>query len=157
MKRRVPGIASINPIPSPDGRLLLGFQDGSFKDPFIDKYVSDGTLKMFAYLVLLYDTQPHPLLCIEEPENQLYPQLLMELAEEFRAYSLRGGQVFVSTHSPNFLNAAKVDEVFWLEKVNGFTQINRARDDAQVKTYMDQGDQMGLLWEQGFFGEAHPQ
>lgn len=157
MKARVPGIASINPIPSPDGRLLLGFKDGSFKDPFIDKYVSDGTLKMFAYLVLLYDPKPHPLLCIEEPENQLYPQLLLELAEEFRAYSLRGGQVFTSTHSPNFLNAATIDEVFWLEKKDGFTQIKRARDDAQVKAYMDKGDQMGLLWEQGFFGGVDPQ
>lgn len=159
MKARVPGIASIKPISSPDGRLLLGFQDGSFKDPFIDKYVSDGTLKMFAYLVLLYDPKPHPLLCIEEPENQLYPQLLLELAEEFRAYSLRGGQVFVSTHSPNFLNATKLDEVFWLEKKDGFTRIVRARDDAQIKAYMeaeDADDKMGWLWEQGFFGKADP-
>jgi len=156
MKARVPGVSSITPISSPDGRLLLGFQDGSFKDPFIDKYVSDGTLKMFAYLVLLNDPTPHPLLCVEEPENQLYPRLLWELAEEFRAYSLRGGQVFVSTHSPNFLNAAKVEEVFWLEKKDGFTQIKRAADDAQIKAYMDNGDQMGFLWEQGFFGGADP-
>ena len=157
MKSRVPGLSSINPVSSPDGRLLLGFQDGSFKDPFIDKHVSDGTLKMFAYLVLLYDPKPYPLLCVEEPENQLYPRLLWELAEEFRAYSYRGGQVFVSTHSPNFLNAVKLDEVFWLEKHDGFTQIKRAKDDAQLKAYIDAGDQMGTLWEQGFFGEADPQ
>lgn len=52
------------------------FQDGSFKTPFLDRYVSDGTIKMFAYLVLLYDPRPHPLLCVEEPENQLYPKLM---------------------------------------------------------------------------------
>ncbi|MFZ1984882.1 MAG: AAA family ATPase, partial [Desulfatitalea sp.] len=69
MKRRVPGIDGIEPEPTKDGRLLLKFQDGSFKDPFIDKYVSDGTIKMFAYLTLLYDPEPHPLLCVEEPEN----------------------------------------------------------------------------------------
>jgi predicted ATPase len=91
MKRRVPGVDNINPIATQDGRLLLGFQDGSFKDPFIDRYVSDGTIKMFAYLVLLYDPSPHPLLCVEEPENQLYPTLLHELAEEFRDYARRGG------------------------------------------------------------------
>ncbi len=34
--------------------------------------------------VLLYDPSPHPLLCVEEPENQLYPRLLHELAEAFR-------------------------------------------------------------------------
>ena len=59
-------------------------------------------LKCFAYLVLLYDPKPHLLLAVEEPENQLYPELLTELAEEFRDYARRGGQVFVSTHSPDF-------------------------------------------------------
>lgn len=156
MKMRVPGVHSIEPEPTRDGRLLLKFQDGSFKDPFIDKYVSDGTIKMFAYLLLLYDPAPYPLLCVEEPENQLYPKLLWELAEEFRAYANRGGQVFVSTHSPDFLNATRLEEVFWLVKANGFAQIRRAQDDVQLAAYMAEGDQMGYLWEQGFFPGADP-
>lgn len=157
MKKRVPGVGSVEPEPTADGRLLLKFQDGAFKDPFIDKYVSDGTIKMFAYLVLLYDPTPHPLLCVEEPENQLYPKLLWELAEEFRSYALRGGQVFVSTHSPDFLNAVKLDEVFWLEKESGYTQIKRASQNEQVAAYMNDGDHMGYLWKQGFFGGVDPQ
>jgi predicted ATPase len=156
MKNRVPGIGDISPEPTTDGRLLLKFQDGSFKDPFIDKYVSDGTMKMFAYLVLLHDPRPHPLLCVEEPENQLYPQLMIELAEEFRAYTQRGGQVFVSTHSPDFLNAIKLEEVIWLAKRNGYTSVYRAQDDEQLKTYMDSGDQMGYLWKHGFFKDVDP-
>lgn len=75
---------------TPDGRIVLRFQDGSFKDPFIARYVSDGTIKMFAYLVLLHDPNAHPLLCVEEPENQLYPDLLGSLAEEFSGYARRG-------------------------------------------------------------------
>ncbi|GAB6056896.1 AAA family ATPase [Desulfonatronum parangueonense] len=157
MKTRVPGIASVEPEPTKDGRLLLKFQDGSFKDPFIDKYVSDGTIKMFAYLVLLYDPSPHPLLCVEEPENQLYPRLLWELAEEFRTYSLRGGQVFVSTHSPDFLNATQIEEVFWLIKNTGFSQVRRAKDDEQIIAMMQDGAQMGYLWKQGFFPGVDPQ
>jgi predicted ATPase len=156
MKDRVPGIGGISPEYMTDGRLLLKFQDGSFKDPFIDRYVSDGTIKMFAYLVLLHDPRPHPLLCVEEPENQLYPQLMMELAEEFRAYTHRGGQVFVSTHSPDFLNAVQLEEVFWLAKKNGYTSVYRAQDDGQLKAYMDAGDQMGYLWKQGFFKDVDP-
>ncbi len=157
MKQRVPGISDVQPVPTLDGRLLLSFQDGSFKDPFIDKYVSDGTIKMFAYLVLLYDPEPHPLLCVEEPENQLYPQLLDELAEEFRSYSDRGGQVFVSTHSPGFLNAIELDEVFWLVKKGGYTEINRAKDNKQIAAFMAEGDKMGYLWKQGFFDGVDPQ
>ena len=157
MKKRVPGIQDITTIPSPDGRLILGFKDGGFKDPFIDKYVSDGTLKMFAYLILLYDPKPFPLLCVEEPENQLYPRLLEELAEEFRDYSNRGGQVFVSSHSPDFLNAVELQEVFWLVKKEGFSGVRRARDDEQIVAYMAEGDKMGYLWKHGFFEGADPE
>ncbi|MDR1291022.1 MAG: AAA family ATPase, partial [Planctomycetaceae bacterium] len=100
IKKRIPGIANVESKTTEEGRVLLKFQDGSFEDPFLAKFVSDGTIKMLAYLVLLNDPKPYPLLCIEEPENQLYPQLLEELAEEFREYANRGEQVLVSTHSP---------------------------------------------------------
>ena len=157
IKHRVPGISKVEAKTTEEGRVLLKFQDGAFEDPFLARYVSDGTIKMLAYLTLLYDPNPHPLLCVEEPENQLYPRLLPELAEEFRSYSERGGQVFVSTHSPDFLNATKLEEVFWLVKENGYTTIKRALDDSQIKVYMDDGDQMGYLWKQGFFDGVDPE
>lgn len=156
LKCRVPGITQVDAKTTEEGRVLLRFQDGAFEDPFLARHVSDGTIKMFAYLVLLHDPKPHPLLCVEEPENQLYPKLLGELAEEFREYANRGGQVFVSTHSPDFLNAALIDEVFWLAKEKGYTKIHRAKEDAQIVAYMADGDQMGYLWKQGFFEGAHP-
>ena len=90
MRSRVPGVSKVEAKNTEDGRLILKFQDQAFKDPFIDRYVSDGTMKMFAYLILLFDPKPHPLLCVEEPENQLYPSLLRELAEEFASYAHRG-------------------------------------------------------------------
>ncbi len=157
MVRRVPGVKKIEPRLMDDGYLTLRFQDGAFKTPFLDRHVSDGTIKMFAYLVLLYDPKPHPLLCVEEPENQLYPKLMVELAEEFRLYANRGGQVFVSTHSPDFLNACELDEVLWLVKKNGYSQVHRARDDKKIAEYMAAGDKMGYLWKQGFFEGADPQ
>ncbi|ALU88694.1 AAA family ATPase [Herbaspirillum rubrisubalbicans] len=156
--QRVPGVSGIEPRLMDDGYLTLRFQDGSFKTPFLDRYVSDGTIKMFAYLVLLHDPAPHPLLCVEEPENQLYPKLMAELAEEFRLYSTRGqGQVLVSTHSPDFLNALNLEEVCWLVKSKGTTEIRRAKDDPQIAKYMSEGDQLGYLWKQGFFEGADPQ
>lgn len=156
LKKRVPGITSVDAKTTEEGRVLLRFQDGAFQDPFLARHVSDGTIKMFAYLVLLYSPKPHPLLCVEEPENQLYPKLLCELAEEFREYAQRGGQAFISTHSPDFLNAARIEEVFWLVKEDGYTTIRRASEDEQIASYMADGDQMGYLWKQGFFRGADP-
>ena len=152
----VPGVTKVEAKPTEEGRILLKFQDGAFEDPFLARYVSDGTIKMLAYLVLLFDPAPHPLLCVEEPENQLYPTLLWDLAEEFRAYAMRGGQVFVTTHSPDFLNAVKLEEVFYLVKKDGYTTAYRTQNDAQLKAYMDQGDQMGYLWKEGLFEGVHP-
>ncbi len=157
MKRRVPGVSHIDTELSSDGRLLLKFQDGAFRDPFIDSAVSDGTLKMFAYLILLYDPKPFPLLCVEEPENQLYPKLLPELAEEFRKYASKGGQVFVSTHSPDFLGAVEIDELFWLTKRSGFSHIQRANDDEQVVSQMREAGHLGYLWNEGFFEGVDPE
>lgn len=154
MRQRVPGVEKVEAKPTEDGRLVLRFQDGSFKDPFIARYVSDGTIKMFAYLVLLYDPKPHPLLAVEEPENQLYPELLPELSEEFRDYARRGGQVFISTHSPEFLNGSKLEEVYWLAKEGGFTNIRRAAESTLLQRLLDGGDLPGNLWKQGLFEGA---
>ena len=156
MSSRVPGVSRVEARPTEDGRLVLRFQDHSFRDPFIARFVSDGTIKMFAYLILLYDPKPHPLLAVEEPENQLYPDLLLELVEEFRDYARRGGQVFVSTHSPFFLNGAGLDEVFWLAKENGFTEVRRASTDDLLKGLVAEGDKLGTLWRQGLFEGAGP-
>ena len=156
MRQRVPGVNGVEAKSTDDGRLVLRFQDGSFRDPFIARYVSDGTIKMFAYLVLLYDPKPHPLLAIEEPENQLYPELLQELAEEFRTYAQRGGQVFVSTHSPDFLNGVELDEIFWLVKQSGFTNVRRASKSETLCNLVKEGDLPGMLWKQGVFEGAEP-
>jgi predicted ATPase len=154
MKERVPGITNVQAAETEDGRVVLKFQDGAFKDPFIAKNVSDGTIKMFAYLMLLYDPTPYPLLCVEEPENQLYPRLLGELTEEFREYARRGGQVFVSTHSPEVLNAVELNEVFWLDKKTGVTRVFRPGDTPVIRNLMKEGDSLGTLWKQGILEKA---
>ena len=140
MKQRVPGVSKVEAKETEDGRLILKFQDQSFRDPFVSRYVSDGIINMFAYLVLLHDPNQHPLLCVEEPENQLYPLLLQQLAEEFEAYTRLEGQVFVSTHSPDFLNAVDLNNIFWLEKNEGITQVDRASEQELLKNLYQEGD-----------------
>lgn len=156
MAERVPGVSRVEATNTDDGRILLKFQDGSFKDPFIARYVSDGTIKMFAYLLLLHDPKPHPLLCVEEPENQLYPSLFCGLVEEFRDYADKGGQVMISTHSPDVLNHIKLNEIFCLSKKQGTTVIHRASDNELLVNLTREGDLPGALWKQGLFSEVNP-
>ena len=156
MRQRVPGISAVDAKRTEDGRLVLRFKDNTFKDPFVARFVSDGTIKMFAYLLLLHDPKPHPLIAIEEPENQLYPTLLGVLLEEFRDYARRGGQAFVSTHSPDFLNGADIGEVYWLYKSNGFSHVRRASDYPLLRDLFDAGDPLGALWKQRLLDGVDP-
>ena len=149
MRQRVPGISRIEARTAEDGSLLIRYADGAFKDPFLDFNVSDGTIKMFAYLLLLHDPEPHKILCVEQPENQLYPRLMNILAEEFEEYARRGGQVFVSTPSPQFLNAIPVESLFFIGKHEGVSKILPFSSDPLVSEQLMAGDKAGYLWEQG--------
>jgi predicted ATPase len=154
LPRRISGISEVNAKETEDGRIILKFQDQNFQDPFIARYVSDGTIKMFAYMILLHDPEPHPLLCIEEPENFLHPDLLLQLCEEIREYAEKGGQVFVSSHSPDFINGLKIEELFFLVKENGYTTIKSAKDDDLVKELAKE-NQLGWLWRNGYIKGAN--
>ena len=97
------------------------------------------------------DPKPYPLLAVEEPENQLYPELLPQRAEEFRDYARRGGQVFISSHSPDFLNALTLEEIFCLRKDEGFTTVRCAPASENLRALFEAGDLPGYLWKQGLF------
>ena len=147
---RIPGIDRIDTERSPDGRLLLRFNDKGFADPFYAQQMSDGTLKAFAYLLLLEDPAPPPFICIEEPENGLYHKLLQTLAAEFRAHATgkkNAPQIFVTTHQPYFVDALRPEETWILEKgEDGFSVIRRASDDKVVKAMFEEELPLGSLW-----------
>ena len=147
---KIPGIDRIDTERTSDGRLLLRFNDKGFEDPFYAQQVSDGTLKVFAYLLLLADPTPPPFLCIEEPENGLYHKLLESLANQFREHAgqRRGGsQIFITTHQPYFVDSLDPKEVWILEKgEDGFSSIRRASDDPIVNNMVAEGLPLGGLW-----------
>ena len=147
---RVPGIDRVDTERSSDGRLLLRFNDRGFTDPFYAQQMSDGTLKVFAYLLMLEDPDPPPFICIEEPENGLYHKLLEVLAGEFRRHATgerNTSQIFVTTHQPYLVDALTPEETWVLEKgTDGFATIRRASDDPIVQAMVEEGLPLGSLW-----------
>ncbi len=157
--RKIPGISSIETEKTIDDRVLLKFNDGAFIDPFYAQQMSDGTLKIFTYLLMLEDPEPPPFLCIEEPENGLYHKLLESLAAELREHAVGMGrkersQIFVTTHQPYFVDELKPDEVWILEKgQDGFSTIRRASDDPIVRNMVAEGLPLGGLWYSDYLDE----
>ncbi len=156
LSRRVPRLEKVDAELMADGRLLLQIKDAPFDRPILAKFASDGTLKMLAYLTVLYDPEPPQLIGIEEPENHLHPRLLPELAEECREASART-QLMVTTHSPFFVNGLRSEELWVLYRDrNGYAQAKKVSDMRGIKEFMNQGALLGHLWMEGYFEIGDP-
>jgi predicted ATPase len=156
LRQRVPQLERVEAEPMPDGRLLLRIKDAPFEQPVLSRFASDGTLKMLAYLVLLNDPEPPQFIGIEEPENFLHPRLLPGLAEACRAASERT-QLLITTHSPDFLNGMRADEVRALYRdERGYTQSVRVSDIRGIQEFIEAGASLGHLWLEGRFGMGDP-
>lgn len=147
---KIPGLEKIDTETTEDGRLLLRFYGKGFKEPFYVQQMSDGTLKIFTYMLLMEDPEPHSFICIEEPENGLYHKLLEILAAEFREHAngkKGSSQIFITTHQPYFVNALEPKEVWVLEKQeDGFSKITRASSNDLVRNMVEEGIELGNLW-----------
>lgn len=154
--RRVPRLEKVFAEAMPDGRLLLQIKDAPFARPVLSRFASDGTLKMLAYLVVLYDPAPPQFIGIEEPENFLHPRLLLELSEECRLASERA-QLLITTHSPFYLDGMRAEEVRILYRDEaGFTRVQRASDIPKIQSLVSAGGSLGHLWMEGHFGLGDP-
>ena len=156
LAERIPRLESVDAGLLADGRLLLRIKDAPFSEPILAKFASDGTLKMLAYLIVLYDPDPPPLVGIEEPENQLHPRLLQALAEECRQAASRS-QLLVTTHSPFFVDGLHAEELWVLYRTNdGFAKIMRVSKMDSVRAFVNEGAKLGDLWMEGFFEVGDP-
>lgn len=156
LSQRIPRLEQVSAEVMPDGRLLLQIKDAPFERPIMAKFASDGTLKMLAYLIALYDPTPPKLVGIEEPENQLHPRLLHGLAEECRNAS-SGTQLMVTTHSPFFVNGLRPDELWVLYRdEDGYTKAKRASDMEGISAFIENGAALGDLWMEGHFEVGDP-
>jgi predicted ATPase len=156
LSHRIPRLEKVDAELMADGRLLLQIKDAPFERPILAKFASDGTLKMLAYLTLLYDPEPPQLIGVEEPENYLHPRLLPELAEECREATART-QLMITTHSPFFVNGLRANELWVLYRdAKGYTHAKRAADMRGIPEFIEAGATLGNLWMEGYFEVGDP-
>lgn len=155
IQTKIPNIQKIEPVKLKNGQMVLEFWQKGFDEPFFSQRMSDGTLKLFAYYLLLHERNPRQLVFVEEPENGLYHQYLANLAIEMRKSVGTGyeKQLFVTTHSPFFVNALSPEQVWVLEKqADGFSTAKQASTYDFVQDMVDEGAMVGDLWYSEYFG-----
>ena len=148
---RVPQLERVTTEELRDGSLLLQLKDRMFEDPILARNVSDGTMKLLAYLLVLHDPEPPPLVGIEEPENFVHPALLQALGEDCLVAATRT-QLLVTTHAPSFLDGLSAKQVRVLRRQSdGFTASRTAADIDGIKEYLYGGGMLGDAWQQRMF------
>lgn len=158
LSARVSGISDVDLLPSGRGTHQLRFHDRWSRTEFAPTEVSDGTLLMLAYLALRLQPNPPELITIEEPERGLHPYLLGELVTFLRSLTVgpKPLQIVVATHSAEFLEHMKPDEVRFLARSpnDGNVTVREVNpnDPDWVRLYREHDDSMGSAWLSGGLG-----
>jgi predicted ATPase len=129
------------------GRVTLLMRERGFRDPLEALALSDGTLRLLAIVTALETMAEHGLLCIEEPEHALHPLIFGPLLDLFRERCPRGGpkQVLLTTHSPDLVDAAEIDEVMPVERdEKGATRLLEL-DEQKTRKWLEDF-RLGELW-----------
>ena len=114
--------------------------------------LSDGTLRYLCLLAILCDPDPPALICIEEPELGLHPDMLPKVADLLIEASERT-QLIITTHSDILVDAMtkQPESVVVVEKIDGQTQTRRLQANAELEAWLDKY-RLGQLWTRGEIG-----
>lgn len=139
--------------PIRNDRVWIAVREEGFERPFGPEHLSDGTLRLLAFITAL--ALPSPLVSFEEPENCVHPELLGSLVELMR---LSGRQVIVTTHSPSLLDHVRPEEVYLVAKVEGGTRVKRlstVEDIDAVRRFLELGGSLGEAWLSGLLESGY--
>ena len=133
------------------GFVQIHFQERGLRSPVPATRLSDGTLRYLCLLSILCHPSPPPIICIEEPELGLHPDILPKLGSLLREVSEKS-QIIVTTHSEAFVDSfSDVPEVVLVaEKESNQTNLFRLEKD-QLEPWLEKY-RLGDLWTRGDIG-----
>ena len=140
----VPEYEPLRVEPTLKGDPVLLLRRKGLTDPFTQADLSDGMLRILALLYVAYHPEPPSLVCIEEPENGLYPRLIEAMTDALRALSRRT-QVILTTHSVTLMNTLRPSELVFAERSDSGASFHRVDGRADVVKFMEKfglGDQL---------------
>ena len=134
------------------GTIQLAANETGMRSAIPATRLSDGTMRFIALLTILCHPRPPELICIEEPELAMHPDVMPLLADLLRSASERT-QVIVTTHSPDLVDQFTVepDAVVVCERgFDGGTQLKRLSSE-ELKDWLAEY-RLGEMWQKGVIG-----
>lgn len=151
LQRAFPSLEDlIFPADLGQGKTILAWRDREFpKRAITANLLSDGALRFMCLLAALYDPNPPSLLCIDEPEVGLHPQLVRLLVSVLREASERM-QIIIATHSADLISYLHPDDVIVVEAENGWSTLKRLEPE-KLEHWLQEYS-LGELWKSGEIG-----
>jgi predicted ATPase len=134
------------------GTVQLFIREEGLEKPISAMRLSDGTLRYLCLLAILCHPEPPPLICIEEPETGLHPDILPTIAELMKEAAQRT-QLIVTTHSDILVSAFSdmPEAVLVCEKDEDGTHFKRLNEE-ELKVWMEEYNDLGEVWLRGGIG-----
>ena len=149
MSMLVPGFSSWLTVKQFDGSLGYKIRETGIKKAILPQMASDGTIRLLCIiLALLYQPSTAALICIDEPERYLHPQIFEPIVDIMRAVS-EVTQLVVTTHSTELVKWLEPSELFLVDKIDNVTQIVRAQDVSMVDEFLKELS-LDELWLGGY-------
>ena len=150
MKDFYPSFNDVN-VAISGGAVQTFFHEKGLNQPVPATRLSDGSLRYLCLLAVLCNPNPAPVICIEEPELSLHPDIIPEVAKLLIEASSRS-QIFVTTHSDILVDCLTdvPESVIVCEKYNGATKLERL-DPEELKPWLEQY-RLGDIWTRGAIG-----
>jgi len=150
LRQAIPEVEELLTPLTEDGKTYIAVREKGFTKPFDYHQLSDGTLKLLAYITAasLPGTE---LICFEEPENFIHPHLLEMLVDLLKKCDK---QVILATHSPLLVDLAEPEDVIIVEKnEEGATVAKRIEDPDELRRKLNElGVGLGDYWSSGALG-----
>ena len=147
LKLAIPEIEELLTPLTETGQTYVAVREKGFRDAFDYHQLSDGTLRLLAYITAL--NLDADLLCFEEPENFVHPQLLGLLVEILKKSDR---QAILSTHSPYFIDFVEPEDLIIVEKEEGKTKVSRIEEEnakKRIKALLEEGIPLGEAYYSG--------
>ena len=133
------------------GAVQIFFHEKDLRHPVPATRLSDGSLRYLCLLAILCNPNAPRVVCIEEPELGLHPDIIPEVAKLLVEASSRN-QIFVTTHSDVLVDALTEtpEAVIVCEKEEGATRMRRL-DAEELKPWLEEY-RLGEMWTRGEIG-----
>jgi len=142
LKDLIPEVDELNtPITTDGAYCFLSFKEKGVSEPLKYTNISDGTLRILAFVTALH--LGGTIVAFEEPENCVHPYLFETIVDLSRKAPC---QVLITTHSPYLVDEALPEELRFVDKINGKTRVRMVEDKEKVKKMLEEGLKLGEIW-----------